>query len=94
MTLKQMLKKIDKSYPDGLVKGAKKGDTLATFIVSELEETYDPKATDLHKLARAHITMVRVAQDVAGVRAALVELHRDAVQAIIEREKEKCSKKK
>ena len=94
MTLKQLLKKIDKSYPDGLAQSAKDGDTLATFIVSEITETFEPKETDMHKLARAHSTMVRVAQDVAGVRAALVELHRDAIQAIIEREKEKCSKKK
>ena len=94
MTLKQLLKKIDKSYPDGLACSATKGDTLATFIVSELGETFDPKATDLHKLSRAHRVMCTVAQDVAGVRAALVELHRDAIQAIIEREKEKCSKKK
>jgi len=94
MTLKQLLKKIDKSYPDGLVKGAKKGDTLATFIVSELEETFEPKATDAHKLARAHLAMVRVAQDVIGVWSALYELHHDAIQADIEKEKEKCSKKK
>ena len=94
MTLKQLLKKIDKSYPDGLACSATKGDALATFIVSELEETFDPKATDPHKLARAHITMVRVAQDVIGVRSALSKLHHDAIQADIEKEKEKCSKKK
>ena len=94
MTLKQLLKKIDKSYPDGLVKGAMKGDTLATFIVSELEETFDPKATDLHKLSRAHRVMRTVAQDVIGVRAALSKLHHDAIQADIGKEKEKCSRKK
>lgn len=94
MTLKQLLKKIDKSYPDGLVKGAEKGDTLATFIVSELEETFEPKATNLHKLSRAHRVMRTVAQDVLGVRSALSKLHHDAIQADIEKEKEKCSKKK
>ena len=70
------------------------GDTLASFIMSELEDTFEPKATNLHKLARAHITMVRVVQDVIGVRAALSKLHHDAIQADIEKEKEKCSKKK
>ena len=94
MTLKQLLKKIDKSYPDGLVNGAKNGDTLAAFIVSELEETFDPKATDLHKLARAHTVMARVVQDVIDVRSALSKLHYDVIQADIEKEKEKCSKKK
>jgi len=38
--------------------------------------------------------MVRVAQDVIGVWSALYELHHDAIQADIEKEKEKCSKKK
>ena len=94
MTLKQLLKKIDNSYPDGLACAAQDGDTLASFIMSELGETFDPKATDLHKLARAHLTMVRVAQDVIGVRSALSKLHHDAIQADIGKEKEKCSKKK
>lgn len=94
MTLKQLLKKIDKSYPDGLACSATKGDALALFIVSELEETFDPKATNLHKLSRAHRVMGTVVQDVIGVRAALSKLHHDAIQADIEKEKEKCSKKK
>ena len=94
MTLKQLLKKIDKSYPDGLACAAQDGDALASFIVEEITETFDPKATDLHKLSRAHRVMSTVAQDVIGVRAALSELHQAAIQADIEKEKEKCSKKK
>lgn len=94
MTLKQLLKKIDKSYPDGLAYSATKGDTLATFIVEEITETFEPKATDLHKLSRAHRAMRTVAQDVIGVRSALSKLHHDVIQADIEKEKEKCSKKK
>lgn len=94
MTLKQLLKKIDKSYPDGLAQSAEDGDALAAFIVSEITETFEPKETDMYKLSRAHRVMRTVAQDVIGVRSALSELHRDAIQANIEREKEKCSKKK
>ena len=94
MTLKQLLKKIDKSYPDGLAQSAKDGDTLAAFIVSEITETFEPKATNLHKLSRARRVMGTVVQDVAGVMSALVKLHLKAIQADIEREKEKCSKKK
>lgn len=94
MTLKQLLKKIDKSYPDGLACSATKGDTLASFIVEEITETFDPKATSLHKLSRAHRAMSTVVQDVIGVRSALSKLHHDAIQADIEKEKEKCSKKK
>ena len=94
MTLKQLLKKIDKSYPDGLACAAQDGDALASFIVEEITETFEPKETDMHKLSRARRVMSTVVQDAAGVMSALVKLHLKAMQAEIRKEKEKCSKKK
>ena len=83
MTLKQLLKKIDKSYPDGLAQSAEDGDALATFIMIELTETFEPKETDMHKLSRARRVMSTVVQDVAGVMSALAKLHIKAIQADI-----------
>jgi len=94
MTLKQLLKKIDNSYPEGLAKASKGGDALATFIVSELTETFEPKETDMHQLSRARRVMSTVVQDAAGVMSALVILHFKAIRAEIRKEKEKCSRKK
>lgn len=94
MTLKQLLKKLDNSYPDGLAKASKGGDALATFIVSELTETFEPKETDKHKLSRARRVMSTIVQDAAGVMSALVVLHFKAIHAEIRKEKEKCSGKK
>lgn len=94
MTLKQLLKKLDNSYPGGLAKASKGGDTLATFIVSELSETFEPKENDMLKLARARRVMSTVVQDAAGVMSALVKLHVEIIHAEIEKEKEKCSRKK
>jgi len=94
MTLKQLLKKIDNSYPEGLAKASKGGDALATFIVSELTETFEPKETDMHQLSRARRVMSTVVQDAAGVMSALVILHFKAIRAEIGKEKEKCSRKK
>ena len=91
MTLKQLLKKLDNSYPDGLAKAAKGGDMLATFIVSELTETFEPKETDMHKLTRARRVMSTVVQDAAGVMSALVKLHLEAIHAEIRKEKKKSA---
>jgi Holliday junction resolvasome RuvABC DNA-binding subunit len=94
MTLKQLLKKIDNSYPEGLAKASKGGDTLATFIVSELTETFEPKETNMHKLSRARRVMSTVVQDAAGVMSALVKLHFEAIHAEIGKEKKSAPGKK
>lgn len=91
MTLEQLLKKLDNSYPGGLAKASKGGDTLATFIVSEITETFEPKETNMHKLSRARRVVSTVVQDAAGVMSALAKLHLDAILAEIRKEKKKSA---
>ena len=47
------------------------GDTLAKFIVHELEETFDETATDAEQLATAIKVMQRAADEVQAVADAL-----------------------
>jgi hypothetical protein len=75
MKLSKLIAIADKVYPDGMIGMAYKaepkedvGDTLATFIVRELRDTYDEKASDKEQLQEA----ARV------IRAAVTEL--DVVQ--------------
>jgi len=62
-SLAQIIDMADKAYPDGLVKraasGEKVGDTLVEFIVKELKDTFDPKATYTEQLKEAHRVMYR-----------------------------------
>lgn len=61
MTLDELIEIADRVYPDGFIKlyyvePDPSGDTLAKFIVTEIKETYDAKASDdkqLETLIRA-----------------------------------------
>lgn len=78
MTLKRIIDIADKAYPDGLIREYTQavgtdaydhiGDTLAEFVVIELQDTYDADATDAEQLDTA-LSAMRTAicelQDVA-----------------------------
>lgn len=80
-TLKQIIAIADKAYPDGLVGQAFEaeqgstpkedvGDTLATFIVRKLKDTFDPKATALDQLKAAYWVITNAAMDLGDVAIA------------------------
>jgi hypothetical protein len=76
-TLKDIIQIADRVYPDGLVGQAFKaeqgpppkevGDTLATFIVRELKDTFDPKATALDQINEARRVIARASIELGDV---------------------------
>ncbi|MDO8472627.1 MAG: hypothetical protein Q7T05_02290 [Dehalococcoidia bacterium] len=92
MKLKQLLDIANKGYPDGFLEGfydeegkfkdGVEGDGLAKFVVCEIGETFDPKATNLAQLAEAERVIRQARIDLFGVENALIakqakrEVHR------------------
>lgn len=74
MRLDILMAVASEAYPDGLVwqyyKEPRKnhGDTLAKFIMLELKETYDPKASDYHQLCAACQAMGNALSEIEEVR--------------------------
>ena len=80
MTLNELIKLASSGYPDGLVeqcwdaagghviRGAV-GDTLAEFIATELQSTYDATASDAEQLREVAGAMYRAACELHSVRA-------------------------
>jgi uncharacterized membrane protein YheB (UPF0754 family) len=66
MKLKDLIAIANEAYPDDRIQMVyeKKnaGDSLAKFIVKELKETFDPKATSKQQLTKA-IEVMRTAQE-------------------------------
>ena len=81
MTLNELLEIVHRAYPDELTRecwnqetqracgGA--GDTLAEFIVREIADTYDAKATDRAQVADALLAMHRAQSELDAVAKAL-----------------------
>ena len=89
MKLNELLEIVHRAYPDELTRkcwnremqrpcgGA--GDTLAEFIVREIADGYDAKATDRAQVADALLAMHRAQGELAAVAKALerrMERHR------------------
>jgi len=78
MTLDNIIAIADGVYPDGLVERAAKGedvgDSLATFIAQELKSTFDPKASDYHKLVAARNAMSKAAAELTSVTKAFARV--------------------
>ena len=78
-TLDEIMTLVNAEYPDNLIHQtyvfphAKVGDGLATFIVSELKETYDP--TDLQAWKTAYETLEKARLDLTQVVNALFDQH-------------------
>ena len=86
MTLEELITIASSGYPDDFIRVAywnsktKKvrfkiglGDTLALFIAKELEETYDPEASDSAQIEGAMRAMNRAREDVRQVILKLEE---------------------
>lgn len=82
MTLQSILEIADAHYPDGMIlahwdtlKGKPRtrsaGDTLALFVVNEIYETYDPRATDARQLHEAARVIQRAIDELVAVQGAL-----------------------
>lgn len=76
MRLKEIIKIADRAYSDGLVLeyfNTRKpvGDTLAEFIVHELEETYEPRAGTACQLSEACRVMENATEQLNVVYDAL-----------------------
>ena len=75
MTMEELIKSADDAYDDGLVQqyfedpDGNHGDTLAEFIVRELEDTFDPDLPTEKQIAEAIRLMtsaIRQLQDVVS----------------------------
>jgi hypothetical protein len=59
MDLNKLIEIVDEGYPDGFVKACfenpKKdyGDTLALFLAREIDDNFDPEATDREQIEEA-----------------------------------------
>lgn len=77
MIFDEILAIADAAYPDGLVgavsEGMEVGDTLAEFIFRELQDTYDPEASDEQQLAEAVRVMTTARQELEAVETTLRE---------------------
>jgi len=77
MKLSEIIAIADQAYPDGLVQmhfedpKGEHGDTLAEFIVRELQDVYDAEASSQDQLAEAVQAMRRARDELEGVLAAL-----------------------
>ena len=75
MELKNIIGIADMAYPDGLIKLAfeneRVGDGLAEFIVRELKDTYDEKASSLEQLQEAARVMESARRELTTVAETL-----------------------
>ena len=80
MTLVELLKLANSAYPDGYLavyydsrgrKRAGSGDTLAQFIVTELIETFAPKASEEDQIENAIAQLELARTDIDDVIAAI-----------------------
>lgn len=81
MTYRELIAKIDDSYPDGLLgryadewDTTNAGDPLARFIAREIYETFDEEASDQEKLDEALRVIDTSTREIAAVRDRLREL--------------------
>jgi hypothetical protein len=75
MKLSTIISIANMAYPDGLVEqafqeGDHVGDGLAEFIVRELRDTYDPKASSLDQLEEAARVMESALKELTDVKEA------------------------
>jgi len=77
MKPEEIVKIADAAYPDGMVglylgqPDEKHGDTLAQFIVFELQDVHDPDLSDDEQLEEAVRVMERAANELLHVAAAM-----------------------
>jgi hypothetical protein len=82
MTFENIIDIADSVYPDRLIRGAwgnrngdgeleDVGDTLAIFIVRELQDTFDAEASDTDQLKEAVRAMDSAINELTAVREAL-----------------------
>jgi hypothetical protein len=77
MTLEQIMDKANQAYPDDLIRAywdephANHGDTLARFIVAELQDVFDSEANDATNLKAARNAITRAAKELTDVAEAL-----------------------
>jgi len=80
MELKKLIDAANAAYPDDLIRRYEEGrtgnlgDTLAKFILLELEETFDPDATDEKQVETAARAMETAEGELAKVRKAIEAL--------------------
>ena len=81
MKLEEIVAIANDAYYDDAVSrslaGEDVGDTLARFIASEIEETYDPAASSLAQLYRAAQVIETAKDELAGVLDALTEAYEE-----------------
>jgi hypothetical protein len=77
MTIEQMIDKAHQAYPDGLLQAywvaphADHGDTLAKFVVAEMQDVFDPEADDATNLEAVRNAITRAAKELTDVAEAL-----------------------
>ena len=77
MELSEIIAIADRAYPDGLVQAyfdhpdRNHGDTLAEFIIRELQDAYDAEAGDKDQLSEAARVIRRARDELDQVLAAL-----------------------
>lgn len=80
MTYRELITKIDDSYPDGQLGqyadnfNGKFGDPLAKFIAREIYETFEADASDQEKIDEALRVISTSTDEIASVRDRLAEL--------------------
>jgi len=94
MTLPELLNAANKGYPDGCLTeyydiktGARRrgqGDTLAEFIVLELIDTFDSKATDDTQIDEATHALERARTELLGVIQALENNGPDVTPSVVQ----------
>lgn len=73
MTFDELIELVNESYPDDLVMRYYKephvnhGDTLAEFVVRELQDTFDKETSEGSQLEEAHNVMQKAADELTLV---------------------------
>ena len=84
MKFETLIEKINDAYPDDRIamyaedRDGPHGDTFARAIVIELEETFDPEASDDNQWETALDSMDTVVREIGDVRDRLQELWQKA----------------
>ena len=74
MTLDELMDRANALYPDNMIlryyqePKRNHGDTLAKFIVLELQDTFDPDAPEHEQLSTARRALFRASQDIMGIQ--------------------------
>jgi hypothetical protein len=77
MKLDQLMSRANVLYPDNMIQRyytepkRNHGDTLAKFIVLELQDTFDPDVTDKIQTQTAQRTMVAAARELLNIAEGL-----------------------